>query len=382
MFCRVMSREMELPFELRVESWGILYCGVPVQKKRLIAIFVIWLWPAICVSVACLQMAMNFGQQTHFLSVHGRRAWAGGYANTGLEVWAGALQIADNIHAEFLRSGDVTSISGEQIVSAISVAPSHFSRTYVGPDFSVEEQVWVPLDQPAVLIRYTVRSVHSVQVIVRFHPSLNLMWPAAVGGQETRWDNAHSGYLLTEPSKAFAAALLVPGATAHDEPLNTAHPLEQSDELTVALDEKSPQVLFARLKTGQKEASELDLRSAQGLLTSEQWKQDSSKHYEDVLASAVQIDTPDEDLNRALAWAEIALDQDWICTDELGCAYAAGFGPVPSGAASALRSTLPLAVNGNSARNTTAAAGTMYSGRRPRTCERNSATATSCRGTT
>ena len=98
-------------------------------------------------------MAMNFAQQTRFVTAHGRRAWAAGYANAGLEIWAGALQIADNVHPEFRRSGDVTSISGKQIVSAISVDPSHFSRTYVGPDFSVEEQVWVPLDKPAALIR-------------------------------------------------------------------------------------------------------------------------------------------------------------------------------------------------------------------------------------
>ncbi len=270
---------------------------------------------------------MNSTQQTHFLTVHGRRAWAGGYANAGLEIWAGALQIADDVHADFRRSGDLTSISGKQIVNAISVAPTHFSRTYVGPDFSVEEQVWVPLEQPAVLIRYRVRSVHSVQVIVGFHPSLNLMWPAAVGGQEARWDSAHSGYVLTEPSKTFAAALLSPGATAYDEPLNPTRAFEQSDELVVALDEKSPQVLFARLKTGQQDGSELELEPAQALLTSEQWKQDSEKHYKGVSASAVQIDTPDEDLNRAPEWAEIALDQAWICTDKLGCAYAGGFGP-------------------------------------------------------
>ncbi len=138
--------------------------------------------------------------------------------------------------------------------------------------------MWVPLEQPAVLIRYTVRSVHSVQVSVRFRPSLNLMWPAAVGGQEPRWDNAHSGYVLTEPSKTFTAALLAPGATAHDEPLNPTRPFEQSDELTVALDEKSPQVLFARLRTGDHEGSELEVESAQALLTSEQWKQVLEKH--------------------------------------------------------------------------------------------------------
>ena len=96
----------------------MLFPEMPMQKKRLITKSVLWLWPALCTSAERSQMAMNFAQQTHFLSVHGRRAWAASYANAGLEIWAGALQIADNVHPEFRRSGDVTSISGKQIVSA------------------------------------------------------------------------------------------------------------------------------------------------------------------------------------------------------------------------------------------------------------------------
>src|SRR5215469_9901866 len=30
----------------------------------------------------------QFSEPTRFLAAHGRRAWAGGYANAGLEVWA------------------------------------------------------------------------------------------------------------------------------------------------------------------------------------------------------------------------------------------------------------------------------------------------------
>jgi hypothetical protein len=97
----------------------MLSSEVPVQKKRFITKSVLWLWPALCISAEPSQMAMNFAQQTHFVSVHGRLAWAAGYANAGLEIWAGALQIADNVHPEFRRSGDVTTISGKQIVSAI-----------------------------------------------------------------------------------------------------------------------------------------------------------------------------------------------------------------------------------------------------------------------
>src|SRR5690242_14201756 len=137
---------MDLWFELCAGLFRILCSEVPVQRNRFIAKSVLWLWPVLCLSAEHSQIAMNFPAQPHFLSVHGRRAWAAGYANAGLEIWAGALQIADNVHPEFRRPGDVTAISGSRILGAVSVDPSHFSRTFVGPDFSVEEQVWAPLD--------------------------------------------------------------------------------------------------------------------------------------------------------------------------------------------------------------------------------------------
>ena len=280
------------------------------------------------VAFAQSQLAMHFSDATRFLVAHGRRAWVGGYANAGLEVWAGALQIATDVHAEFRRAGDVTVINGGKIVSKIDVDPSHVSRTYTGPDFSVEEQIWVPLNQPAALFRYSIRSLHPIQVILKFRPSLNLMWPAAIGGQEIRWDAAESGYFLSEPAQQFSAVVLVAAAIEHDEPLNSTRPIPQSDELAIALDPKSPQVLFARTRVQHVGSSAgLDLDAVRGLLQSSAWQQESIQHYDAILSSALQIETPDADVNRALAWAAIALDQDWVCSDELGCAYIAGLGP-------------------------------------------------------
>jgi glycogen debranching enzyme len=45
------------------------------------------------------------------------------------------------------------------------------------------------------------------------------------------------------------------------------------------------------------------------------------------LNNMLQIETPDEAVNRALAWSEIALDQAWVCNPDLGCGLAAGYGP-------------------------------------------------------
>jgi glycogen debranching enzyme len=270
-------------------------------------------------------LAMQADSPAHFMTAHGRRAWAGGYANGGMEVWAGALQVASDVHVEFRRAGDSTPIAGKEIVSSIEVTPSYISRTYSGPDFFVTEQISVPLDERAVLFRYTVRSVRPVQVLVRFDPSLNLMWPAALGGQEIRWDK-RSGYLLTDAGRQFAAIVLAPGATAHDEPLNQTRELGDG-ELAIALDPQTPQVLFAEVNAHPRER-EVDISEAERLMqSSSTWQKQDAKQYQDVLASDVEFETPDAQLNRALVWAEVALDQNWFCNDVLGCAFVGGYGP-------------------------------------------------------
>jgi hypothetical protein len=241
-----------------------------------------------------------------------------------MEVWAGALQIASDVHAEFRRTGDVTWIPGNAIVSNMVVNPSYVSRTYTGPDFSVEERISVPLNERAVLFRYTVRSPHPVQVVVRFDPSLNLMWPAALGGQEIGWID-HFGYLLTDSGRQFAAVALAPGATARDEPLNSTT-TTQSGELAIALDPQTPQVVFAEVNAQPRERQQ-DLLAVERVLQDSAWQQQDAKHYQDLLASEMEIDTPDLTLNRTLAWAEVALDQDWFCNDVLGCGYVGGYGP-------------------------------------------------------
>jgi len=41
----------------------------------------------------------------------------------------------------------------------------------------------------------------------------------------------------------------------------------------------------------------------------------------------MQVETPDENVNRALGWSLVALDQAWVCNPSLGCGEVAGYGP-------------------------------------------------------
>ena len=46
-----------------------------------------------------------------------------------------------------------------------------------------------------------------------------------------------------------------------------------------------------------------------------------------LLGSTLRIETPDNAVNQQLAWAQIALDQAWVCNSVLGCGLVAGYGP-------------------------------------------------------
>lgn len=50
-------------------------------------------------------------------------------------------------------------------------------------------------------------------------------------------------------------------------------------------------------------------------------------HYAELAADGFSISTPDATVNSALRWAEVALDQAWVCNPRLGCGIVAGYGP-------------------------------------------------------
>lgn len=262
-----------------------------------------------------------------FISVHGRRAAMFGYSDGGLEVWAYPLQLISSYGVSFRQQGATTAIDGQGILRRISYSPESVTRIYSGPDFIVREKLFVPLDEPGAIVHYEVESARPVDIIVRFTPVLDLMWPAGIGGQEVRWSAADSAYFLFEPTHRFTASIGSPDIVEHDETPNATQQLGRAAGLAFTIraggQRKSAQVIVAGTTAGQ-DASVI----AKKLLEQEDVLETNAiQHYSDLLSHALQIETPDADTNRALAWSEIALDQAWVCNPDLGCGLVAGYGP-------------------------------------------------------
>jgi glycogen debranching enzyme len=54
---------------------------------------------------------------------------------------------------------------------------------------------------------------------------------------------------------------------------------------------------------------------------------EADAHTRELLDGALKVETPDPEVNRAIAWAEVAVDQAWVCNPDLGCGFVAGYGP-------------------------------------------------------
>ncbi len=259
-----------------------------------------------------------------FVSAKGERALMMGYP-PALEVWAYPLQLVSDLKVSFVEPGTLEPLAAQPLLRDVVRTPTEVIRTYVGPDFEVKEHLFVPRQEAGAVLTYEVTGRPDVSIQVRFKPSLDLMWPGALGGQSILWDDNRSGYVESEPLYHYSATIASPDAVAHDTTINRTQAL--SDHMSMLLHPHATgQVKTATLILALDPSSDVD--GAALLRTKlDETRQDAQGHAAAVLADALQIDTPDADVNAALQSATLALDQAWACNDRLGCGELGGFGP-------------------------------------------------------
>jgi len=161
---------------------------------------------------------------------------------------------------------------------------------------------------------------------VRFTPVLNLMWPGGFGGQEAQWKAQASGYLLAEPLHRYTGLIASRDIVAHDETPNATRRVSDSPGVGFTIRASNGHVAAVVVAAGLSGedpsaiAKELLRRGAE-------LEKAAAQHYDDVLNRGLQIQTSDPEIDRALKWSQIALDQAWVCNPDLGCGQVAGYGP-------------------------------------------------------
>ena len=262
-----------------------------------------------------------------FVAAHGRRALISGYAAGGLEIWAYPFEVLNDYRVSFHLAGTTTPIDGPTILRRTTYNRDSITRVYLGPDFIVRETLFAPLNEPAAILTYAVQSSRPLFIEVHATPILNLMWPAGLGGQSTAWNPSLSAFILSEPSSGFSAIVGSPDIVAHDELANRTTQGANGPSLGFTLrpsDSGAASVYIALNPPNTANPASL----FQALITQrEALYKEYDQHVSDLLNTMISITTPDEQVNRAIVWSELALDQAWVCNRDLGCGYVAGYGP-------------------------------------------------------
>ena len=277
--------------------------------------------PPIALPESGLTLSTDSVSPVRFVAVHGRRSAIFGYPKDGLEIWAWPFQILSGYRVGIRPQGAATEIDGDLLLRRIEYAPDAVTRIYIGPDFVLRERLFVPLDLPGVVITYKLEGRGHVDITVHFTPVLNLMWPAGTGGQNTEWNEVRSGYVISDGTGSYTATISSPNVISHDSTENSA--IRYGDAFAMTIRPNTSAHLFIAFNQG-RDSGTLVKQLATDQLALEQ---QAAAHYAALVHDTLQIETPNKDVNLALTWSEIALDQAWVCNPDLGCGLVAGYGP-------------------------------------------------------
>jgi glycogen debranching enzyme len=287
-----------------------------------------------------------------YLSAVGRRAIAMGTEDGRFELWSWPIKWLHDLELSFQVPKYVEPIPGHTVARTITERPDGVTIEYASEQFTVRQHIFVPLDEPAVVMLLEIDAVRPLEIIARFTPDIHFAWPASLGGQYLVWDNDSRAFLFSESRRKINAFLGSPAVTeASDVP---AHMLgAEQPRLVIGVGGAAERYTPPRLGEPPGHNVNLHVAYIPIVLAGGEMSRDSAlalyrrliapgaaerawrervAHADSIRTTQLSIESPDTLLNRAVEYAKVNLDEALVCNPDLGCGMVAGYGL--SGAAS------------------------------------------------
>ena len=270
-----------------------------------------------------------------YLGVTGpRAAWLG--VETGeAELWVHPLKVGRGFRLSFQAPGYGAPIPGERVARTVQVRPELTTITYSHAAFQVRQHILAPrdTDTPGVLVLLDVDSPDPLEIAAEFHPVLDFMWPASLGGQYAFWDGGRRVFVLSESRERHNAVVGSPWATNSVE--HPAHQLGEAPRtMVIPVDPERARREFIpiAIAAGTMPRDTVFAHYARLIADAEPLYRGTRTWADAALATTASVETPDPSLDLALEWAKINLEEQRVCNPDLGCGLVAGWGLSGSGA--------------------------------------------------
>jgi hypothetical protein len=187
---------------------------------------------------------------------------------------------------------------------------------------------FVPLDEPGGVVLLDISSSVPLEITVKFRIDLKPMWPAALGGQSSYWDNTVKAYVAGEAGRKHAA--LIGSPFARTPPEQPAHNRPDApSQFTIAVTpEDAARGLIPLAIAASHEGSAAARKVYADLLSAVEPRYRATEaHYRRLREEMTSVVSPDPRINLAFEWGKVALDKGFVCNPHLGCGLIAGLGP-------------------------------------------------------
>lgn len=279
-----------------------------------------------------------------FFDVVGRRSAVFGYEHRGLEAWVYPLKLLDDFRLSFRLEGYPLDIEGADILASVAVRPEATIFTYSHAAFTVRQIVFAPVMEPGVVMLLDLDSSLPLSVTGSFRPRLALMWPAGLQTGDLGWDEEERLYTITEETKRFAAVVGAPGARDLSVMPYQEEPRDVPARFVVEVPPERMRthyvpIVFAGGLAKGLEVDPLDVTTEKKDEAKDQAKatyyrllararelyEANVAHYEALQRGTAWLDSPDDRLDAALAWAKVGVDKGLVHNPLLGAGLVAGF---------------------------------------------------------
>lgn len=263
-----------------------------------------------------------------YLEASGRRAAFLGREDGSFEAWVYPLKILHGFQLSFTTPAYAEPMLGSDLASSVDVRPEATIVRYAHDSFTADAIWLVPYDEQGGLVLLDVRTSVPLRITVKFRIDLKPMWPAALGGQNSAWDDTAKAYVAGEASRKHAALIGSPlASTPPEQPAHNLPDAPSQFSIDVTPERAAGGLIPIAISASTDGADAARRTYARLLTNAETLYRSTAAHYRHVRDELTSVETPDPRMHLAFEWGKVALDKGFVCNPQLGCGLIAGLGP-------------------------------------------------------
>ncbi len=262
------------------------------------------------------------------LEALGEQAGVWGGVGGELEAWVYPFKLFHGFTLSFSDDGGETFRPSADLVRYQWATPHMAQLRLVSDRFSVTETLFVPRKLPGVAILLDIETTADLEIAVRFCPSLTPMLMNLNQEPRISWDAERKELVAFEEERGAELRISSSFASSHRSLEDGREEVRLKVPVGTARAGMVP-ILFG-ISWPDGPSARATIRTM--LTRMESLFQEALRHYEDLLNQSPQVISPDQEVNDAMAWSVVSLDQLRVKNPFLGYGLVSGYSSSGDGA--------------------------------------------------